>query len=171
MTVSTRTNEYRFISPVKNLILLIEDDIDHAELTMRILEEQSIPNQMLHFQDGQSALDFLFGRNPVDSLVSDPRPQLILLDVHLPGSNGIEILKAIKESDELKTIPVVMLTTSDTEAEMMRAYENHANSYIVKPVGYEEFKLLIAVLCQYWLGSNRRPQIQVRNSQIQSTAQ
>ena len=164
MIASTRTYEYRFISHVKNLILLIEDDTDHAELITRIIGEQSIPNEILHFHDGQSALDYLFGGNRTGS--SDP--QLILLDVHLPGSNGIEILKTIKESDEWKTIPVVMLTTSSTQADMIRAYENHANSYVVKPLGCEEFKQLITVLCQYWLGSNRRPQIQARSSHIQT---
>lgn len=157
MIVSTRTHEYCCISRVKNLILLIEDDIDHAELIMRSIEEQSIPNHILHFHDGQSALNYLFDRHQAGSSALDPGPQLILLDIHLPGSSGIEILKTIKESEELKTIPVVMLTTSASQADIVRAYENHANSYIVKPVGCEEFKQLIAVLCQYWLGSNTRP--------------
>jgi CheY-like chemotaxis protein len=157
--ISTRNNGHGMINHVTNLIMLIEDDIDHAELIMRTTEEHPIPNQVRHFPDGQFALDYLFRRNNFSDAVSSPRPQVILLDVHLPGLDGIDILRTIKASDELRMIPVVMLTTSANERDIARAYCNHANSYLVKPVGREEFKELMDHLCFYWLGKNMSPKI------------
>jgi CheY-like chemotaxis protein len=114
-------------------------------------------SQVLHFQDGRSALDFLFSRTDHGNADASLRPGLILLDLHLPDTNGIEILRTIKADDELKMIPVILLTTSATDEEITRAYRNHANSYLIKPVGSEDFKELIHMLCSYSLGSNRRP--------------
>lgn len=138
-----------------NLIMLIEDNLDHAELIMRTTEEQPIPNEVRHFADGQSALDYLFRRNNFSDPVSSPRPKVILLDLHLPGMDGIEILRIIKSSDELRIIPVVILTTSFSETDITRAYGSHVNSYLVKPVGGEAFQELMHNLCYYWLGNNR----------------
>ena len=153
--ISTRNNGHKLISHVTNLIMLIEDDIDHAELIIRTTKEHPIPNHVRHFPDGQSALAYLFRRDNFGDPASSPRPRVILLDMHLPGRDGIDILRAIKESDELKMIPVIMLTTSATERDIARAYHAHANSYLVKLVGCEEFKALIDTLCLYWLGNNR----------------
>ena len=157
--ISALKIEHGFANHMTNLIMLIEDDIDHAELIIRTTQGHPIPNQVRHFPEGQSALDYLFRRDNFSDPVTSPRPQLILLDVHLPGMDGIDILRAIKESDELKMISVVMLTTSATERDMTRAYCNHANSYLVKPVGCEEFKDLMDTLCFYWLGKNVSPKI------------
>jgi DNA-binding response OmpR family regulator len=157
--ISTRNNGHGLINHATNLIMLIEDDIDHAELIMRTTKEHPIPNQVRHFPDGQSALDYLFRRNSISDPASCPRPQVILLDMHLPDVDGIDILKAIKSSDELRIIPVVMLTTSSNERDVARAYCNHANSYLVKPVGCEEFKERMDNLCSYWLGHNMSPKI------------
>ena len=139
------------------LVMLVEDNIDHAELVMRTLEEHRITNRVQHFLDGQSALDYLFNRGEYSNEIDTPRPHVILLDLRLPRVDGIDVLKAIKESDELKVIPVVVLTTSEAEKDVARAYYNNVNSYLVKPVGFEEFKKLMDDLGFYWLGWNTHP--------------
>ncbi len=141
------------------LVMLVEDNIDHAELVIRTMEEHRIANRVRHFLDGQSALDYLLRRGEFAEPAKSPRPHVILLDLRLPRVDGIEVLKAIKESDELKTIPVVVLTTSEAEKDVARAYYNHANSYLVKPVGFEEFKKMMDDLGFYWLGWNTNPRI------------
>jgi len=141
------------------LVMLVEDNVDHAELVMRTLEDHRIANKVRHFLDGQSALDYLFRREGFSSRKDNPRPHVILLDLRLPRVDGIDVLKAIKESEELKTIPVVVLTTSESEKDVAKAYYNRANSYLVKPVGYEEFKRLMDDLGFYWLGWNTNPKI------------
>ena len=138
-------------------VLLIEDNVDHAELVIRTLEEHQIANRVQHFLDGQSALDFLFRRGRYADTTNKARPHVILLDLRLPRVDGIDVLKEIKESDELKAIPVIILTTSEAEKDVTRAYRNHANSYLVKPVGFEEFKKLMKDLGFYWLGWNVNP--------------
>ena len=140
------------------LVMLVEDNLDHAELVMRTLADHRVANRIIHFTDGQSALDYLFRRGEY----ADPpgaRPHVILLDLRLPRVDGIEVLQAIKESPELRQIPVVVLTTSETEKDIARAYYNHANSYLVKPVGYEEFVKLMQDLGFYWLSWNTLPQL------------
>lgn len=139
------------------LVMLVEDNVDHAELVIRTLEEHRIANRVRHFLDGQSALDYLFHRGEYSDQSNNPRPHVVLLDLRLPRVDGIEVLKAIKEADELKSIPVVVLTTSEAEKDVARAYYNHANSYLVKPVGFEEFKKLMDDLGFYWLGWNTNP--------------
>ena len=140
------------------LVMLIEDNIDHAELVMRTLEEHRIANKVRHFLDGQSALDYLFHRGEfADAAEETQRPHVILLDLRLPRVDGIDVLKAIKEDANLKSIPVVVLTTSEAEKDVAKAYYNHANSYLVKPVGFEDFKKLMDDLGFYWLGWNVNP--------------
>jgi CheY-like chemotaxis protein len=141
------------------LIMLVEDNIDHAELVIRTMEEHRIANRVRHFLDGQSALDYLLRRGDFANPATSPRPHVILLDLRLPRVDGIDVLKTIKESDELKSIPVVVLTTSEAEKDVARAYYNHANSYLVKPVGFEEFKKMMDDLGFYWLGWNTNPHI------------
>jgi len=139
------------------LVMLIEDNLDHAELVMRTLAEHQVVNQIRHFTEGQSALDYLFRREEYTDPSTSPRPNLILLDLRLPRVDGLEILKEIKNSDELRCIPVVVLTTSEAERDIARAYLNHANSYLVKPVGFEEFNKLMEDMGFYWLGWNTSP--------------
>lgn len=139
------------------LVMLVEDNVDHAELVVRTLEEHNIANRVLHFLDGQSALDYLFRRGEFAGSTQAQRPHVILLDLRLPRIDGMEVLKAIKEDAHLKMIPVVVLTTSEAEKDVARAYFNHANSYLVKPVGFEEFKQLMDDLGSYWLGWNTSP--------------
>jgi CheY-like chemotaxis protein len=139
------------------LVMLIEDNLDHAELVMRTLAEHQVINQIRHFTEGQSALDYLFRRGEYTDPATSPRPNLILLDLRLPRVDGLEILKEVKNSDELRCIPVVILTTSEAERDIARAYLNHANSYLVKPVGFEEFNKLMEDMGFYWLGWNTSP--------------
>ena len=139
------------------LVMLVEDNVDHAELVIRTLEEHQIANKVRHFLDGQSALDYLFQRGEYAAPAENTRPHMILLDLRLPRVDGIDVLKAIKEDDHLKSIPVVVLTTSEAEKDVTKAYYNHANSYLVKPVGFEEFKQLMDDLGFYWLNWNTSP--------------
>jgi CheY-like chemotaxis protein len=139
------------------LVMLIEDNLDHAELVMRTLSEHQVINQIRHFTEGQSALDYLFRRGEFSDPTTSPRPTLILLDLRLPRIDGLDVLKEIKNSDELRCIPVIILTTSEAERDIARAYLNHANSYLVKPVGFEEFNQLMEDMGFYWLGWNTSP--------------
>ncbi len=141
------------------LIMLVEDNEDHAELVMRTLESHHIANKIKRFMDGQTALDYLFRRGEYASAESSPRPHMILLDLRLPRVDGLEVLRQIKEETVLKNIPVVILTTSEAEKDVARAYEHHVNSYLVKPVGFEEFNRLMKDLGFYWLGWNTHPNI------------
>ena len=138
-------------------VMLVEDNIDHAELVMRTLESHRIANQIRHFPDGQSALDYLLRQGDYSSPEVSPRPHMILLDLRLPGVDGLEVLRQVKACEDLKHIPVVILTTSEAERDVARAYDNHVNSYLVKPVGFDEFSRLMNDLGFYWLGWNTHP--------------
>jgi CheY-like chemotaxis protein len=120
-------------------------------------EEHKIANKISHFADGQTALDYLLRRDGYSDPKSSPRPHVILLDLRLPRVDGLEVLQIIKDDDELKSIPVIILTTSEAERDLARAYQSHVNSYLVKPVGFEEFRKLMNDLGFYWLGWNIHP--------------
>lgn len=109
--------------------------------------------------DGQTALDYLFRRGEYEDPKTSPRPHMILLDLRLPRVDGLEVLHQIKERDELKNVPVIILTTSEAEKDVARAYDNHVNSYLVKPVGFDEFSKLMNDLGFYWLGWNTHPRL------------
>lgn len=141
------------------LVMLVEDNADHAELVIRTLEDHRIANRIKHFRDGQAALDYLFRRNGHEDPASSPRPHMILLDLRLPRVDGLEVLRIIKEEEQLKQIPVIILTTSEAEKDVAQAYGNHVNSYLVKPVGFEEFSKLMNDLGFYWLGWNTHPRV------------
>ena len=136
------------------LVMLVEDNVDHAELVLRTLEEHRIANRVRHFLDGQSALDFLYQRGEFAESREIERPHVILLDLRLPRVDGMDVLKTIKDDPDLKTIPVVVLTTSAAEKDIARADHNHATSYLVKPGGFEDFRRLMNDLGFYWLGWN-----------------
>jgi len=137
------------------LVLHVEDNPDHAELVRRVLAEHQIVNRIEHLSDGESAMDYLFRRSEYNDPARSPRPHLILLDLRLPRIDGSEILEAVKEDKELRTIPVVILTTSVAARDFAMAYSHHANSFLVKPFGYNEFSDMIKGLSSYWLGWNR----------------
>jgi CheY-like chemotaxis protein len=141
------------------LVMLVEDNIDHAELVIRTLEDHRIANKIQHFSDGQTALDYLLRRGSYTDPENSPRPHMILLDLRLPRVDGLEILQAIKADENLQSIPVVILTTSEAERDVTRAYAHHVNSYLVKPVGFDAFSKLMNDLGFYWLGWNTHPHI------------
>jgi CheY-like chemotaxis protein len=138
-------------------ILLVEDNPDHAELVLRTMEDCSVANKIVHLEDGESALDYLFGRGVYVDRLSHPWPHFMLLDLRLPKVSGLEVLKQVKEDDELRALPVVILTTSDADRDVALAYEYHANSYLTKPVNFEDFSRMLKNLGFFWLAWNRRP--------------
>ncbi len=138
-------------------ILHVEDNPDHANLVVRCLREYQVANELQVVEDGEAALDYLLRRGDYQDPKKSPRPHLILLDLRLPKVDGLEVLRIIKETDELLRIPVVVLTSSDAEKDIAQSYEYHANSYLVKPVGFETFTEMMEQLGFYWLGWNRHP--------------
>jgi CheY-like chemotaxis protein len=138
-------------------ILLVEDDDDHAEIVARSLATKPMNAMLHHVSDGEMALDFLFRRGRYEDTGLSPRPHMILLDLRLPKVDGCEVLRTVKASPELRSIPVVILTTSAAERDVALAYGNHANSYLVKPVVFEEFSEMMRVLGLYWLALNHHP--------------
>jgi CheY-like chemotaxis protein len=127
--------------------LLVEDDDDHAEIVLRSLEKNRVANTVHRVADGEEAVKYLRGEG---SYAGRPRPDVVLLDLRLPKLDGHEVLKIIKTDPQLLTIPVVVLTTSDAESDRARAYEHHANSYIVKPVDFAQFRQMVSDLSLYW---------------------
>jgi CheY-like chemotaxis protein len=144
-----------FQNPHSVDILLVEDNADHVELILKALRDNNVLNEVRVVTNGEEALDFLYRRG---EYADAPRPGLILLDIKLPKVDGIEVLRRIKADPKLKSIPVVMLTTSAGEEEMVESYNCGANSYIVKPVGFEQFVKVIKELKLYWLVINSLPE-------------
>lgn len=138
-------------------ILLVEDNPDHEELIRRALDERNAPIALRVARHGEDALDYLFRRGSWVDEVSSPRPKLVLLDLRLPRLDGFQVLGIIKSTPSLRDIPVVILTTSDSEQDMAQAYARHANSYLVKPVDHQRFSDLVASIESYWLALNRQP--------------
>jgi len=139
------------------VVLHVEDNPDHANLVLRTLRRHRIANTVKVVDDGEAALDYLFRRGEYTDSKEFPRPHLILLDLRLPKTDGLEILRTIKTTDELLDIPVVVLTSSEAETDIARAYEYHANSYLVKPIGFDKFTEMMEQLGFYWLSWNHYP--------------
>lgn len=139
------------------LILLVEDNEDHAELVRRSLAEHRVANKIIWVDNGEKALHYLLHQEEYLAPAESPRPNLILLDLRLPRMDGLEVLTYIKRDPELQRIPVVILTSSAAETDIAKAYELHANSYIVKPVDFLKFTELMEDLGYYWLGWNQNP--------------
>ncbi len=138
-------------------IILVEDNDFDAELTIRALQEGRISNPIFRITDGQELLDFLFPPDsPNDSLIIAP-PRLILLDLKLPRIDGLEVLKVIKSDTRTKWIPVVVLTSSTEETDMIKSYHLGVNSYIVKPVDFDNFTATVKQLGLYWVLLNQIP--------------
>ncbi len=139
------------------LILVVEDNVDHAELIRRHLEDCQVANRIEHVEDGEAALAYLRGESPYEDRARSPHPTLVLLDLRLPRIDGLEVLRRVKQDPQLHRTPVVILTTSDAEQDVAQAYEYHANSYLTKPVDFEQFSQLLKHLGYYWLAWNRHP--------------
>jgi len=138
-------------------ILIVEDEPAHAELTKRAIRKAGNANQVHIVSDGEEAFDYLYNRGKYEDKDKYPIPGLILLDIKLPGIDGIEVLKKIKEDPMLKRIPVIMLTTSEREEDIVRSYKHYANSYLTKPVGFKEFEEKIMQTGFYWMILNIPP--------------
>jgi CheY-like chemotaxis protein len=143
--------------PEPTVVLLVEDNPDHEELIRRALDERSAPVSLRVARHGEEALDYLLRRGAWLDPARSPRPRVVLLDLRLPRVDGFQVLEAIKANPPLADIPVVILTTSESEQDMARAYERHANSYLVKPVDHVRFGELVASVESYWLQLNRQP--------------
>ena len=137
-------------------ILLVEDNPADAELTIDALRETHLVNRVEWVKDGAQALEFLFGRG-VDSAAENRRLKLILLDLRLPRADGLEVLRAVRADERTRRLPVVVLTSSHEEIDLVRAYDLGANSYLVKPVESEAFIKSVAELGLYWMLLNKLP--------------
>lgn len=138
-------------------ILLVEDNPRDAEIAMRALRRHNLANHLVHVQDGQEALDWLFGIGQYAGRDTNHRPKVVLLDLKLPKVDGIEVLRAIRADDRTLRLPVVILTSSREEQDVIRTYALGANSYIVKPVDFENFSTAVAELGHYWVLVNQEP--------------
>ncbi len=132
------------------LILLVEDDPDHELLTIRALKKSNVANDIRVAHDGEEALGLLFGANAI-------RPQVVLLDLKLPKVDGLEVLRRIRQTDATRLLPVVVLTSSDEERDVVRSYQLGVNSYIRKPVNFTDFAEATRQLGMYWLVLNECP--------------
>jgi len=128
-------------------VLLVDDSITDAELAIKALERGRLANNIYHVKDGVEAMDFLLRRDPYTDA---PRPDLILLDLNMPRMDGREVLREVKSNDSLKTIPVVVLTTSGEESDVSEAYDLASNAYIVKPVDLRKFFTVITDIQNFW---------------------
>ncbi|HLF96323.1 MAG TPA: response regulator [Methylococcaceae bacterium] len=138
-------------------ILLVEDNPTDAELTIEALREGNLANHLVWVKDGAQALDFVFGRGAYADRGPDAPPKVIMLDLRLPKVDGLEVLKALKADERARTIPVVVLTSSKEERDITQSYRLGVNSFVSKPVEFEEFSRVVAQLGLYWLLVNRTP--------------
>ena len=132
-------------------VLLIEDNPDDAELTIRVLKKHHLANNLVHVHDGEEALEFLFTKGNPNV------PKLILLDLKMPKVDGIEVLRKIKKDEQKKVIPVVVLTSSKEERDVIESYNLGVNAYVVKPVEFEKFVEAVTQLGLFWLLLNQPP--------------
>lgn len=141
----------------KNVILLVEDNPDDEALTRRALTKNNILNEIVVAPDGAVALDYIFGTGEYAGRNVEDQPDLVLLDLSLPKIDGLEVLRRIREDDRTKHLPVVMLTTSKQDEDILKSYDRGVNSYVCKPVDFHEFLDAARQIGMYWLTVNRRP--------------
>jgi len=135
-------------------VLLVEDNPRDAELTIRALKRKNLANQLFHVEDGAEALDFLFGQGKYEGRQEAVAPKVVLLDLKLPKINGLEVLRQMKSDDRLRTIPVVVVTSSAEDPDIKAAYDLGANGYVIKPVQFDAFMEAMSHLGLYWLMVN-----------------
>lgn len=136
-------------------ILLVEDNMDDAALTIRALKKINLTDSVFHVKDGEEALDFIFARGKYADAVFQRKLKLILLDLKMPKVNGIEVLKKLKLDENKKSIPVIVLTSSNEDPDILTCYELGVNSYVVKPVNFDSFIATVSDLASYWTMLNR----------------
>jgi two-component system, response regulator len=146
---------------MKNLkeidILIVEDNPEDAEMAVRAFQKNNLTNKIHVVSDGEKALDFVFAKNQHAERKEMAKPKIILLDLKLPKIDGMEVLKQIKSNEETKIIPVIMLTSSKQESDVIKSYQLGVNSYIVKPVDFDKFINAVRDLGLYWLLLNEIP--------------
>ncbi len=140
-------------------VLLVEDNIHDAEMTIRALKKVNLANNLFHVKDGEEALDFIFAQGKFAARETSHLPKVILLDIKMPKVDGIEVLRQLKSRDESKMIPVVIMTSSKEEQDIIKSYQLGVNSYIVKPVDFEGFAKAVSQLGLYWLLTNQPPEL------------
>ena len=138
-------------------IILVEDDVDDAELTIRALRKNKMASNLVHLKNGKEALDFIFGQGEYTGRSLNNNPRLILLDLKMPKVNGLEVLKIIKSDERTKPIPVIVLTSSKESPDLEACYALGVNSYIVKPIEFEVFFNTVKQIGFYWLSLNNLP--------------
>jgi two-component system response regulator len=136
-------------------ILLVEDNADDVELCLHALRKEKLSNKIHVARDGQEALDFLFAQGEFSSRQSDALPRLVLLDLKLPKVDGIQVLREVKGNSSTKTLPVVILTSSREERDLVESYELGVNSYLQKPVDFDEFRSMVKQIGFYWMVVNQ----------------
>ena len=141
----------------KHMILLVEDNSDDAVLTMRALKKNNLGNNIYLVRDGVEALDFLFCKNTYSDRDPHDLPQLILLDIKMPRMDGLEVLRHLRENERTRFLPVVILTSSKEEQDLIEGYKSGVNSYIRKPIDFSQFLGAVRQLGFYWLGLNEAP--------------
>jgi two-component system, response regulator len=137
-------------------LLLVEDNMHDAEMTIRSLKKVNLANRLVHVKDGEEALDFIFAKGKFEGREAY-FPKVILLDIKMPKVDGIEVLRQIKSAESSKNIPVVIMTSSKDDQDILRSYELGVNSYVVKPVDFEGFTKAVGELGLYWLLTNQPP--------------
>jgi CheY-like chemotaxis protein len=142
---------------MEKMIMLVEDNPDDEELTLRALRKGNIANDVFVARDGTEALDFLFGTGAHAGVKSLPTPAVVLLDLKLPKLNGIDVLKRMRADPRTKLIPVVVLTSSSEDEDMIKSYQSGANSYVRKPVEFSAFANAVTQLGVYWMLLNQTP--------------
>lgn len=138
-------------------ILLVEDNPSDAELTLHALKKSKLANEIQLVRDGAEALDFLFCRGAFSSRSFDSAPRLVLLDLKLPKIDGLQVLESVKSDSRTKAIPIIVLTSSKEETDLVKSYKLGVNSYIQKPVNFGEFQEVVQQLGLYWLLLNSKP--------------
>lgn len=139
-------------------VLLVEDNASDAEMTIRTLKKNNLGNKLLHLKDGAEALDFIFAEGEYSGRQVESIPKVILLDLKMPKVSGIEVLRRIKTDERTRKIPVVVLTSSKEDPDIQECYALGVNSYVVKPVDFNEFQKAISELGLFWLIINQPPQ-------------
>ncbi|HLY62033.1 MAG TPA: response regulator [Terriglobia bacterium] len=140
-------------------ILIVEDNADDAELALHALRRENLANAVEIARDGEEALDFMFCRGKFSHRTFDRQPRLVLLDLKLPKVNGLEVLRELKNDPRTKMVPVVILTTSREDRDMVSGYQLGVNAYIQKPVDFDQFREMVKRVGLYWLVTNQPPPV------------
>jgi DNA-binding response OmpR family regulator len=138
-------------------VLLVEDNENDAELTLRALRRQNMNENVMHLRDGEEALDYIFGKGVFTNRDKNVLPRFVILDIKLPRKSGLDVLKEIRSNRNTRCMPVIMLTSSNEDKDKVESYKNGANSYVVKPVDFDKFMKDIEKVGNYWFSLNKQP--------------